>query len=313
MFGGGMIKLLASKHYQTGFQPYVTKRMMIIMIFMLSMGTIYVTQNFEILFALQTPKYIGDKIQNINFNNTTRKIEISNTNSVNVCMLVRVYGPQISYLPVLALGVFHAGFDNIQIYIINTDNRTDVQRLLHTIDLINKIIRRPDYATFLNLGVSAAQDFGYKLTDYALSYLYNQYNQSSSICQYLIVTNGDNFYSKHLGKKIRHHMIAGKDIIAWDFVSHYHHQKLKKNEKMSRHNVEVVDDGTSKCLAVKLILNSIDLGAAAYRLAFLYQHKLYFYSPKRGYFSGCDGLFTEQAIHLANNSVIIRQTLFVHQ
>ena len=109
-------------------------------------------------------------------------------------------------------------------------------------------------------------------------------------------------------------MQAGKDIIAWGFLSHHfkpqYHQKI---DPMNKTVPEVIDDGTEKCTPVELRTGDADLGAVAYRLSFLQERNLYFWHPSRGYFFESDGYFVEEAAKQTNSSVLLRQTLFVHQ
>ena len=195
-----------------------------------------------------------------------------------LCIVTRIYWAQISYFPVLAFGLYHSGLHNIRIYVINTDNRTDIRQLEQTIKFINELVLRKDFVTFLDLGEpSIEKDYGYGMTDRALTYLYKQHVNSSSICQYVTFTNADNFYSRNFGKKILPHMKAGKDIIAWGFVSHHfkpHYQESIDDKKKTV--PQIVDDGTEKCTPVELKTGYADLGAVAYRVSFLQKHNLYF-------------------------------------
>jgi hypothetical protein len=172
------------------------------------------------------------------------------------------------------------------------DTGLDKQSILHQIDMINTIAERVDYITFLDVGVPEAGDIGYSLVDRALKYLYKQYEHSPSACEYVLTTNGDNFYSSELSNNVVPYMNAKKDIIAWDFVTRY---------------------GGPKCVPVKLETKRADLGTVAYRIAFLKQHKLYFSYLNRPYDVTSDGYFVEIAASLANTTVLLRQTLFIHQ
>ena len=135
------------------------------------------------------------------------------------CVMARIYRVQISYFPILALGVYHSESHNIRIDVINTDNQTTMNHLTQTIRLINGLIRRPDFVMLLGLGEPTLRnDFGYAMSDRALTYLYQQEGKSSSLCQYVLFTNADSCYPRNLVKAILPHMIAGKDLIAWNSV-----------------------------------------------------------------------------------------------
>ncbi|CAF2031657.1 unnamed protein product [Rotaria magnacalcarata] len=233
--------------------------------------------------------------------------------SITLCVLVRVYSRYISYLPVIALALRQAGIPNIHIYVINIDKHVDTDLLSRTIDIINRISHRPGYIRLFSIGTPGDNDFGFPQTDLALTYLYNQHEHSPSVCQYVILTNGDNFYSQDLGNNILPHMVAKKDIIAWDFVSRYKRPDRIVEDQERKNFPLIIDAGTAKCLQVALKIGSIDLGAAAYRLAFLKQHNLQLHYPNGAYDELSDGYFAETAGNLTNASVILRQTLYVHQ
>jgi hypothetical protein len=198
----------------------------------------------------------------------------------------------LQYLPVLALALSQAGFDKIRLYVVNIDKSIDKQLLLRKIDMINTFVERVDYITLPDLGEPEPNDVGYSLLDRALTYLYNQYEHSPTACEYVLSTNADNFYSSQLIKNVLPYMDAKTDVIAWDFVTRY--------------------DGP-QCVAVRPRMGRADLGSAAYRLAFLKQHKLHFNYGNRSYNGLSDGHFIESAASLADTIVILRQTLFIHQ
>jgi hypothetical protein len=234
--------------------------------------------------------------------------------SPTLCIVTRIYWAQIPYFPISALALYHTGFDNIRIYVINTDKKTDIQQLKQTINFINDLVLRQEFVTFLDLGQPPdGKDFGYGMTDRALTYLYKQDENSPSICQYVTFTNGDNFYSRNFAKKLLPHMKMGKDIIAWGFVSHHYKPQYQEAiDATKRRLPEIVDDGTEKCTPVELRYGFADLGAVAYRLSFLRKHDLHF-SSFGSYSYSSDGYFVEQARQRMNTSIILRQTLLVHQ
>ncbi|CAF1016718.1 unnamed protein product [Adineta steineri] len=238
-----------------------------------------------------------------------------NSSTPILCIITRIYEPQVSYFPVFALALLHTGLDNIRIYVTNTDRRTDIRQLKQTISFLNKFVLRKDYITFLNLGDPPQRnDDGYVMTNRALSYIYEQNNHSSSACQYIVVTNGDNFYSQIFGKRILPHMKDGKDMIAWGFVSHHYKPHYKEFINQTNLTVlQIIDDGTGKCTPVAFRAGFAELGSVAYRLAFLKKHNLYFNQPDASYSVSLDGYFVEQAAQRASSSVILKQTLFFHQ
>lgn len=239
----------------------------------------------------------------------------SNSSSPSLCVVTRIYGGQIEYFPVFAFALYQSGFDNIRLYLVNTDNRTDMQ-LLHTkINYINQLVFRKDYIVLLDLGLLlVAGDFGYGMTDRALAHLYEQHTRYSTLCEYIMITNGDNLYARSLGAKILPHMKTKNDIIAWSFVSHHYWGSLQEVVDNTKSMVpKVVDDGTSKCITVKLQTAAIDLGAAVYRFEFLNKYKLLFRESGHSYKFTTDGNFVEKAARLTNASVILKQVLLHHQ
>jgi hypothetical protein len=127
------------------------------------------------------------------------------SSSSGLCVITRVHGPNIGYLPVLAFALRHSILGNVRMYVINTDNRTDIHLLAQAIRFINEVVHSMDYVTLMDLGIpSVGNDYGYNMIDRALGYLYDHYEQYTSICQYVIFTNADNFYSRNFGKKFFH-------------------------------------------------------------------------------------------------------------
>ena len=240
-----------------------------------------------------------------------------NSSSRTFCVLTRVHGPQIGYFPLFALSLYHSGLENIRIYVINTDNRTDMQLLSKRINYVNELVSQSSFTVLLDLPmIPQATDYGYGITDHALTHLYDQHLKYTSPCQYLMVTNGDNLYSSNFGAKLYPHMKAYKDLIAWGFVSHHfkpHYKEFIQN--WIKFVPQVFDDGTGKCTPVALRVGTADLGAVAYRFVFLYKNKLFFREPGKSepYSFGSDGWFVEKAAKLTKESVILRQTLFMHQ
>jgi hypothetical protein len=219
----------------------------------------------------------------------------------------------LSYLPVLAFALDQAGFKTMHLYVINIDKSIDKQVLLRKIDMINTFVQRVDYITLLDVGKPEKNDFGFSLLDRALTYLYNQYEHSPSACEYVMMMNSDSFYSSELRNRVLPHMDEKKDIIAWNFISRYYRPDLIQadaNKKQS--SPKVVDMGWQKCLPVALQIKDAPLGSAAFRLAFLQQHKLHYNYLNRSYDDFSDGYFVERAGSLTKASVILEAVLFVY-
>ena len=136
------------------------------------------------------------------------------TSLPSLCVITRIYSEQLAYFPVFALSLYHTGLHNIQIYVVNTDKRTDMKQLEQVIQFVNNLVFQKDFVILLPLGQpSKKKNFGYRLTDRALTYLYEQYTHSPSTCHYVTFTNADNLYCKNFTRKLLPHMQAGKDVI----------------------------------------------------------------------------------------------------
>lgn len=233
----------------------------------------------------------------------------------NFCVLVRVYGKQLSYFPLFALSLRLSGFNNIKIFAVNTDDHTDIVRLRKTVKFINDFVSETDFVKLLDLGpIPFMNQYGYGVTDQGLQYLYEQYERNSTICQYLLVTNGDNLYTKNFGKHVLRHMFNKVDIISWAFVSHHFKPGLRWKINQAANFAPVrIDDGTEKCSVPVFQKGVIDLGATAYRFEMLYRHKLFYRVGNRPFVMASDGEFIERVVRLTNNTVALGQTLFIHQ
>lgn len=231
------------------------------------------------------------------------------------CVLTRISSSQIDYFPLLALSLQRSDLGNVRMFLVNTDKQTDTKYLSKLVEYINERSSKQNFIVLLDLGdFRYENDYGYDMTDRGLLHLYKQYEKDSSVCEYLLITNADNMYSRNIGRKLRNHMMAKKDIIGWDFVSH--HYKPQYQQSVKRDIIfgpEIFDDGTQKCTPTTLQPGMADLGAVIYRFEFLYRHKPLFRYGRETYGFGSDGRFIERVAGLTNTSIILRQTLLVHQ
>lgn len=242
------------------------------------------------------------------------KLKLFNISVPTLCVIVRVYDRQLQDLPVLALSLYRSGIQPIRLFIVNTDIRTNLETLNQTIFHIQQFTGNHEFITWLSFSrIPYLNQYGYGVTDQALEYLYQQYDRNSSTCHYLLVTNGDNIYSHNLGKHIIPHMKMNVDMISWAFTSHHKREYRKiKTHKNKQRNPRTLDDGTEKCNPAILRLGEIDLGATVYRFSLLHKHKFY-YKGTHGYRIDSDGRFLEKVLPFANDSVVLGQTLFMHQ
>jgi hypothetical protein len=276
-----------TEYYSFTYKDLVTKRALI-PVFIISIA---LTLHFISLSGLSFKQY---SILNTNNNHSgnLNSPKLANLASNILCCLVRLHGAHLPYLPVLALGLSQAGFDKIHLYVVSIDKGIDRQLLLRKIEMINTITQRVDYISLLELGEPEPNDAGYSLLDRGLTYLYNQSEHSPTACEYVLPTNADNFYSSQLGRNVLSYMDAKTDVIVWDFITPY--------------------DGP-RCTSVSLGLSGADLGSAAYRVAFLKQHKLHYNHGNRPYDGLSDGHFFASSASISDAIVFLRETLFVHQ
>ena len=282
---------------------------------MLSVVSLILLLNILVLFLyFRSQPHHNQPPSSTSFHILTNQHQFTSS-SPSLCVITRIHGPQIPYFPLFALALHLSGLDRLRIYVVNTDSRTNLVHLRQTIDFINNLVQVEHFVALLDLGpLPEINQFGYGVTDQALRYLYDQQANNTSNCDYVMVTNADNLYTKNFAVKVLPHMKDNYDIIGWSFVSH--HQKSHFQEKFNETNnvgPKFIDDGTEKCTPTTLHIGVLDLGAAMYRFGFLFKHRLYFRSDDDAYHGGSDGFFIEQAIQHTKHSVVLRQTIFIHQ
>lgn len=266
-----------------------------------------------ILLLLEFSSHLNKYLFFTSFHISTEHLR--NSSSPSLCVLTRIYDRQIDYFPVFALSLRFNALNNLRLYVINTDSRTNLFHLRRTINFINILVQDMNYVTFLDLGpIPEVNQFGYGVTDQALRYIYEQQTSDTSKCDYIMFTNADNLYTKNFGVQVLPHMENKFDIIAWSFVSHHYKGNFQENfDEETNFAPKIVDDGTEKCTATTLVFGIIDLGASMYRRTFLSKHQLYFRIDNSPYDGGSDGYFVERAAKKTNMSIIVRQTIFIHQ
>lgn len=242
------------------------------------------------------------------------KYQTKTTSKMKLCVITRIYGPQLGYFPVFASSLLHNTEIHIRILVVNTDKHTDLSLLSSTIDFINELSNQVDAVRLLDFGSPpSVNTYGYHGTDQALRYLYNEYENRNNICDYLTVTNGDNLYSNDFGKTILPHMQNRIEMIAWTFSSHYFTPYFVDDIPTDSYNAQVEDGGTDKCARAWYIVGYLDLSAAAYRFDFLYKYKLLFHRDEAPYEAMSDSFFAIKAANLSDSWIVLRQALIIHQ
>lgn len=144
-------------------------------------------------------------------------------NSRTLCVIARAYGGQATMLPTFLLSMAHLGIKT-RILLLNTDASMSTEELAQGSRLVNALLGRPEWATFLPMAPPPLNhrqpDYGYAQTDQALQFLYD--NEHLYDCEHVLVTNADNFYVNNFAS----HVMDGLsnplvDMIGFNFISHY--------------------------------------------------------------------------------------------
>jgi hypothetical protein len=163
----------------------------------------------------------------------------------NICAIVRTHPGQSNILPITVLSLTQQSDPSIgiEVFLVNTDpNQYETSDFMHHV-ASDANCRNPTSSVIVIDG-SFHQNppigylYGYDVTDRVLE----QHILGKASCQYILVTNGDNFYSKNFFRYIKSSVLSSKQLIAWDFTTHH------KRE----YNV----------IHTEIVLGKIDLGAA---------------------------------------------------
>jgi len=224
----------------------------------------------------------------------------------------------------------------VRIFVQLTDRKDDpeivklTQRVIDSVNSFYPAQRR--YVQLSALSSSAVlrewprikQDWGYLSTDVLIGVLLSDDGVSSnfrrylaktvtpaSLCQYFLVTNGDNLYNIQFLPKLLPLMRRKVDLIAVDFVSRY--------AQLPRDRREVRVATPNQHLMTNFKRNGVDLGAMLFRAEPIARSGLRFCADhinettiECAYDS--DGYFAERLSTLdAVTTEIVREILFVHQ
>ncbi|KAI5480460.1 cytochrome P450 [Pseudohyphozyma bogoriensis] len=190
-----------------------------------------------------------------------------------VCVIARTYGAQIHYLPIFLLALWNAGFDDVRVFLLNTDASMSTKHLRKAANFANQLTGRADYATFLDWPITTTGDYGYALTDKALLHMYDHPELN---CEYLMITNGDNVYSQSTGTLMRQGFDMKADLMGFDFISHHHWSDPVVEHEGDADKRTSVKPGTSILIDVQFKIAGIDLGAAVFKTSLLREHGLTF-------------------------------------
>eukprot|EP00578_Thalassiosira_sp_NH16_P025891 CAMPEP_0181089152 /NCGR_PEP_ID=MMETSP1071-20121207/7153_1 /TAXON_ID=35127 /ORGANISM="Thalassiosira sp., Strain NH16" /LENGTH=668 /DNA_ID=CAMNT_0023171087 /DNA_START=115 /DNA_END=2121 /DNA_ORIENTATION=+ len=169
-----------------------------------------------------------------------------------ICVIVRTHPHQADLLPITLLSLTqqsyttsaqHNSYNNdegdvaLSIFVVNTDP-INYAEFAFMQNAANDANRRVGHAAVTVLGPSfhttelppVKNVFGYDVTDRVLDMLlltenHPKYHEDPK-CTHFMFTNGDNFYPQNLLESILPAMKIGKQLIAWDFITHH---KRKSN------------------------------------------------------------------------------------
>ncbi|CAF3189183.1 unnamed protein product [Rotaria socialis] len=248
------------------------------------------------------------------------EFHISFTQSVTIkapslCVVVRVEKSKIRHLPVLALSLYQTGLQNLRLYLLISERGSGGELLTATIKLINQLVNQSNYVLLLDLVESSFSDMNSsELTDRVLEYLYNQSKYYPEACTYIVFTNSDSYYSRSFGRRLLPHMKASTDIIAWSFVAPFPRPSFNLKASSSHENTpRMLDNRFETCVSGQFKPEGVTSGSIAYRLAFLKAHKLSYCSLSGLFTQRTDGDFVVHAATFTNMSVLLKQTLLIHQ
>ena len=143
-----------------------------------------------------------------------------------LCAIVRTYHKQEAQLMALLTSLGAAGGADLTIYVVDTEEGTPPEKLRRfgaIVRAFNEMSRRRSarlvHGDALRGGVPMpCEDFGYMRTDVVMKWLLKE-----RACDKLLVTNGDNLYSRHFFAAVREELvpIGGSVAAATSFVHSY--------------------------------------------------------------------------------------------
>lgn len=250
-------------------------------------------------------------------NNTMSVIKSGQKSGPTLCVIVRTFQGQYDYLTITLLSLSYNPKSNIRMYLLLTDESSSAKDATSIAQNANNLIGQ-DIVSVLpitsqdayDLKNDTENDYGYSYTDAALNYLMEK--DTTEQCQYFLITNGDNLYTKSfVDDYILKDMNEGYDIIGYDFISRYKWNPAKVDNFYH-------DDGSKVHISSKFAVYKIDLGAFIIKQEFLSQYdELRFVKQKQARsnsrYAESDGFFIEYANSKTEKKIIHRQILFIHQ
>ena len=157
---------------------------------------------------------------------TSRDLHHRNLAVHRICVIVRTHPGQAKLLPITLLSLTQQSYQgadvSISIFVVNTDSKGYAEsEFMHvaTADANmkagQKVVSVLD-ASFHKKSPRKAT-YGYDVTDRALEHAL----MGKTNCTHFLFTNGDNFYVRSLVEWIKPAILEGKQLIAWDFLTHH--------------------------------------------------------------------------------------------
>lgn len=143
----------------------------------------------------------------------------------HICAVVRTHKGHANILPITLLSLTQQNYQGedvkIAIFVVNTDFESYAESdFMHAAAADANIKAGKKVVTVLDASFHKIppiqKTFGYDVTDRVLDVLMDEKD-----CTHFLFTNGDNFYVRSLVDWIKPAMLEGKQLIAWDFLSHH--------------------------------------------------------------------------------------------
>lgn len=269
----------------------------------------------------------------------------------NVCVAVRTYLSQRNVLLGTLLSLIRSGYPNLRIVLLQTDSRNyDPVKMAEIRDFVNQ--REQKQYVFLSpihpatgeemFPALPKENFGYLVTDLLLEQLLNLtmgnlgelhpeplFFESEepmgrvNLCDYMIFTNGDNFYHRSLFDALLPFMKQKKAGIAFEFTSRYDHRR--ENEDIISAYAYFKEAYRDVQMFTKWEREHIDVGTMVVSADFIRSTQLRFCIHlarsrsrrwKPGMLAGLDGTFAYTMKRMLSNDsqpVVIPRVLMMHQ
>eukprot|EP01111_Echinosteliopsis_oligospora_P018595 TRINITY_DN8630_c0_g1_i1.p1 TRINITY_DN8630_c0_g1~~TRINITY_DN8630_c0_g1_i1.p1 ORF type:complete len:295 (-),score=34.36 TRINITY_DN8630_c0_g1_i1:58-942(-) len=187
----------------------------------------------------------------------------------HVCFVVRTYYKHEISILALVASVLGSGVQNASFHFLDTQINPTFDVLPDIVELINELYGRDvaqaspftyEAATIRFPTIKNFTDYGYIQTDLYIHE--NILRNTSTKCDYIVVTNGDNLYSTQLLNILRPVMMNKIQLIGFEFISHYGWSYVDPNIDY----YWVPREGLDVHILTEFQANKVDLGAVAFQV-----------------------------------------------